>query len=849
MKNRKTGTAQKVTAGVLFVVSVAVFALSVALLVFFDAEGVYRMNKSEMLSQGYGKVCDNYSVVALSDYQDDFAAEELADTNFRYRIFKVGKNGNPEGKSLTSNFQSGADTAHLHTYRADIHGQTEFRCGDDVTDYFGIYDATTVIDASYAPEEYIYNRNRQSLYIRSGNKLFLVPEEWILLNIANGGMQHYQLDNKRLNTRTGTWLEPDMDVQLYEQDPLCLTMQNITIVNDREFPALGEVSEHPLDRIQDGYLHVYEESYESAVSYVVESYVKLPLEGDSSYAGGDMFVQMRILVDWAYRLRYPVIAAVILSLLFGIAAFVYLMYAAGRHKGFDGVHAVLLDKCPPDLYLACVLALEMLLIMLLSAVGYHYGDAFTHVSYLLFLSCGGVIGILAALLFCMSFAVNLKLGKWWRKTLVFILCRKAWRGMKRAWAYFCTLLSGVRLFWKVWLVFGALAFAELVAMASMLWVDEEMLLIFFFFKGCLFVLVSIALQQMEKLKRGAQRIAGGELNYKINTDKMISDLKEHGECLNSIGLGIADAVNERLKSERFKTELITNVSHDIKTPLTSIINYVDLLQKEPMESEAAKNYIEVLQRQSARLKKLIEDLMEASKASTGNLTVFMEQCDTGVMLVQTVGEYEERLLEKELELVIQYPEEQIFIEADNRHLWRVFDNLMNNICKYAQPHTRAYINLERKDDLAVITLRNISHSQLNISSEELMERFVRGDSSRNTEGSGLGLSIARSLTELMNGSLELVIDGDLFKVILAFPVYGTDAAVPQAAAKAAEKPEEAEKKEGIAFMAVKAAGTQARRFGDGVRRRVRRFFKRLGRFFKGVKMAAASMDEPDEKND
>ena len=231
-------------------------------------------------------------------------------------------------------------------------------------------------------------------------------------------------------------------------------------------------------------------------------------------------------------------------------------------------------------------------------------------------------------------------------------------------------------------------------------------------------------------------------------------------------------MDESVKSERFKTELITNVSHDIKTPLTSIINYVDLLRKEELANENAEEYLEVLARQSNRLKKLIEDLMEASKASTGNLAVNLERLEAGVSMTQTVGEFEDKMQANQLELLVEKPEQPVYIMADARHLWRVIDNLMNNICKYAQPGTRVYIDLKERDGRAVITLRNTSKYPLNISAEELMERFVRGDSSRNTEGSGLGLSIARSLMELMGGTFAIFVDGDLFKVVLEFETAG-----------------------------------------------------------------------------
>lgn len=263
-------------------------------------------------------------------------------------------------------------------------------------------------------------------------------------------------------------------------------------------------------------------------------------------------------------------------------------------------------------------------------------------------------------------------------------------------------------------------------------------------------------------------MAKGGLTYRVNTEGMFWEFKKHGENLNSVGEGLAIAVEERMKSEHFKTELITNVSHDIKTPLTSIINYVDLMQKEEVSNSKIEEYLEVLERQSKRLKKLLEDLLEASKASAGTLQVDLETLEAGVFMVQTVGEFEEKTKALDLELIIKKPEEPVYIRADGRHFWRVIDNLMNNICKYAQPNTRVYINLEATKEEVCITFRNTSRYPLNITSEELKERFVRGDESRHTEGSGLGLSIAQSLMELMHGRFELVVDGDLFKVILIF---------------------------------------------------------------------------------
>ena len=251
--------------------------------------------------------------------------------------------------------------------------------------------------------------------------------------------------------------------------------------------------------------------------------------------------------------------------------------------------------------------------------------------------------------------------------------------------------------------------------------------------------------------------------------KHFPDLRQHSEQLNDLGSAINTAVDERMKSERMKAELITNVSHDLKTPLTSIINYVDLLKKEDIQEEKAKEYIEVLDRKSQRLKKLTEDLVEASKASTGSLTVNPERLGVVQLVTQALGEYSEKLEAAGLQLVASMTDEEVYVQADGRHFWRILDNLMGNCVKYAMPGTRVYLDLVAWDGYVTFSLKNISAGQLNIPAEQLMERFVRGDESRTTEGSGLGLSIARSLIELQGGLFRLEVDGDLFKAVVSFP--------------------------------------------------------------------------------
>ena len=271
-----------------------------------------------------------------------------------------------------------------------------------------------------------------------------------------------------------------------------------------------------------------------------------------------------------------------------------------------------------------------------------------------------------------------------------------------------------------------------------------------------------------KLKIAGEALRDGQDGYRVDTSHMCGFLKEHGEDLNRIGEGVNKAVEERLKSERLRTELITNVSHDIKTPLTSIINYADLITKEKTDNPNIQESAEVLGKQSQKLKRLIENLIEASKASTGNIHVEIKPCNLNVLLAQISGEYEQRLAEQNLTLIASPLPDDIFVLADGSQLWRVFDNLLGNICKYALENTRVYLDVAVKEhDQVEITLKNISKNQLNLSEDELFERFKRGDNSRSTSGNGLGLSIAQSLMRLQNGSLHLVTDGDLFKAVVA----------------------------------------------------------------------------------
>ncbi len=277
-------------------------------------------------------------------------------------------------------------------------------------------------------------------------------------------------------------------------------------------------------------------------------------------------------------------------------------------------------------------------------------------------------------------------------------------------------------------------------------------------------------RQEDRIADAIGRIAGGDTSYQMDVEGLSGKELCIARQINRIGIGLERALQEQVKSERLKADLITNVSHDIKTPLTSIINYVDLLKREHIQNDRVQEYLSVLDQKSQRLKTLTEDLVEASKASSGNLKLEITRLDLVEMIWQTNGEFEEKFAERHLDLVSNLPESGIIIEADGRHLWRVLENLYNNAFKYAMEHSRVYTDISCENDQVYFTIKNVSEHPLNVSSDELTERFVRGDVSRTTEGSGLGLSIAQSLTKLQNGTFEIIIDGDLFKIRIGFPI-------------------------------------------------------------------------------
>ena len=466
-----------------------------------------------------------------------------------------------------------------------------------------------------------------------------------------------------------------------------------------------------------------------------------------------------------YPFRYTLVVAGAVSLLAAVLLFVFLMAAAGHHDASGEVKAGVIERIPFDLLLAMGIVGVSVLIML---IGDMFHSAQLVMSYVIAAICLTIAGLLT-LMCMMSASVRLKLGILLKSCLVWRVLCWGWAWLKKGSRASADLLHGIPLVWK-WIP------AYVLLLIIDFWLiftfrrDSDLLGFLILFRWALIAAaVLYVVLCLRRLRNGTRAIAAGEQNVAIDTKHMACDFRAQAEDLMHIRDGLSRAVDDRMKSERLRTELITNVSHDIKTPLTSIINYIDLLSREELPAGNATEYVEVLQRQAARLKRLTDDLVEASKASTGNLPVTLEQLDLVVLTDQIQGEYGERLAGKELDLIATKPAEPVYVQADPRHLWRVLDNLMTNILKYAMPGTRVYLNLEYDNNQPALFLRNISAEPLNVRPEELSERFVRGDSSRSTEGSGLGLAIAASLCKLQNIELKLAVDGDLFKVTLLFP--------------------------------------------------------------------------------
>ena len=488
----------------------------------------------------------------------------------------------------------------------------------------------------------------------------------------------------------------------------------------------------------------------SDVTVVYQAYLKSPL------APRDSALYVMTWVERLISARYLLIVLAILLLAVCLFLFIFLLCSMGHKEGVDGIYQCWLNKIPLDLFLALLVLLFFAWATFLSDIWY------IDFWYYILLAFGAAA---LALTLVLSVAGRAKAPGFFRNTVIYKLFLLIFRTLGR-----------IPMVWRTMLIWVCWCFVDLYFTFSNSYYYDSLLPAFWVISRAVLTIVILYLaSSLRLLQKEGQAIADGQTDYKGKPmPRWLPALKKHEENLQSIQSGIQKAVDEQTRAERMKTELITNVSHDIKTPLTSIVNYVDLLEKEDIQPEKAKEYVDVLNRQSARLKKLTEDLVEASKASSGSLPVHLAPTDVNVLLSQLAGDYMEKLEGAQLEPIFRPAPSQPVIQADGQLLSRVLGNLFSNICKYAMPGTRVYFESAADENTVSLTFKNISKYELNIPAEELMARFVRGDRSRHTEGSGLGLSIAQSLTELQGGTFRLEIDGDLFKAVVTFPREQTE---------------------------------------------------------------------------
>jgi len=445
------------------------------------------------------------------------------------------------------------------------------------------------------------------------------------------------------------------------------------------------------------------------------------------------------------------------GLIISIGCLILATITTGQKESKGAVHLNAFDKIPTEIgaSLVCALGLMALGVCLGAYNDYgHYISDYVRRLELLYLMGVLITAAIIAMWGYLSLVRRIKAKDLWKnsllKKIVDILKRGYESGrMSTRWFLAC-----------IGVVIGQVFLIDMMGMPGIVVVGIS--------NGLVFVYLLKEVSERQALKDGIDTIAQGDLDYKIDTTRFHQDNQEMAEAVNQIAVGMQKAVAKSMKNERMRSELITNVSHDIKTPLTSIINYVDLLKRENIDNPQVKGYIDILDAKSQRLKHLTEDLVEASKVSSGNVELHMDKLNLQELLVQAEGEVVEKLAARSLEVVSTLTEEPVIIRADGQQLWRVFENLLNNIVKYALEGTRVYIDLAEQGGKAVLMFKNMSQESLNINADELTERFVRGDISRTTEGSGLGLSIAKNLTEMQGGEFDIYLDGDLFKVTISF---------------------------------------------------------------------------------
>ena len=484
---------------------------------------------------------------------------------------------------------------------------------------------------------------------------------------------------------------------------------------------------------------------------------QLMIAVDTKFPQQDAFTTMR----QEYNTLHPWILISIILLvvsIFGwIISLVYLTMAAGHRENDSNITLVFGDRVKTELFFGLFVIVSVALIAISFAASESQWDV---PGMLVMAGVSAFIYDVVFLVFYLSMVRRIKANALWKDSLTFWI----WRSTKRV---VHTGKSALRVIVVYMLNVMAFVLAAYLGFALKNPFAVLILMIMIVAEGVLYLRNVV---QHQEIMKGIEKITTGDLSYKLPLDNLHGDNCELAEAVNSIGAGLRNAVDESTKNERMKADLITNVSHDIKTPLTSIINYVNLLKIEPIEDKRIQEYIHILDDKSQRLKQLTEDLVEASRISSGNITLQMTKINLVELIYQTGGEFNEKFEAKDLTTITKLPKDAVIIMADGRRIWRVVENLYNNVAKYAMAHTRVYVTMDKLEHDVRFEIKNISEQPLNVETTDLTERFVRGDESRTTEGSGLGLSIARNLTTLMGGKFDIELDGDLFTATIIFPL-------------------------------------------------------------------------------
>lgn len=759
----------KVTAFVGLVLAVMIFAgsaLATIILYYNDAHYLDNYTIIDDYISNETELKKNLAEVYLSWYEPyGYSAEALDEAVF-YDSYE---------QETTSAYDAATGYSYLFDDEFIEYYAINYDDYEDISPLFGFYyyDGETPIEwleeifnVSYAESETLITEedlesfgNYIEIYYPEGRSNFRIAvsntaDETLYSNIAPTDDEDVELTSSSEDCTVTVMGEPmvvEVITYSYEEAVSCLSM--FSEIDDMVKVLGFEIS---IDQEDGEIIYCTHIVLSQALSETLTVTVSLPLNLTDFTVSDDVYVKLSR-INTLLSNKDNFIALMAITAIVAMICFVVLMTTAGHFPEYEGVHLTFADKIPLELYLIPVGVVLFGSLYIVSEIIYIDLEA-RLLQYLIFALCAGVSAG-AVMLVLMTCSARIKSRRFFKNTIIFGSLIWLFGFLRR-------LITNRKYATKLKFIFIGVLIYDFLCFLLLL-VDAFMGLLMFTVGNLVVLIAALAYAMgVHKLEEGAKDISEGKTQTVVDNDGLYFGLSKFAGYLNNINDGIQTAVDESLRSERLKTELITNVSHDLKTPLTSIVNYVDILSKEDIQPDSAREYVDVLVRQSQRMKKLIDDLVEASKAQAGAIPVALEKTDMSILLTQATGEYEDRLEANSLKLVVTTPEKPLMALVDGRLMWRVFDNLMGNIVKYAQPDTRVYVSAEELDGKIQIIFKNISKYELNISSDELMERFVRGDSSRSTEGSGLGLSIAKSLCALNNVDFNIVIDGDLYKAEL-----------------------------------------------------------------------------------